>query len=104
MKVSFGIHLAPGLFPGREDLGRVADLVRMAEDFGAEAIGTYDSAFIGDDAYVRLALIAVASTRAKIGLRPTNPLRLCRFLDPVDTDLRRMKKRFRAASPATLGM
>src|SRR5271170_6714295 len=90
MKVSFGIHLAPGLFPGREDLGRVADLVRMAEDFGAEAIGTYDSAFIGDDAYVRLALIAVASTRAKIGLRPTNPLTrepqvMASFLATIDS-------------------
>jgi 5,10-methylenetetrahydromethanopterin reductase len=90
MRVSFGIHLAPGLFPGREDLGRVADLVRMAEDFGAEAIGTYDSAFIGDDAYVRLALIAVASTRAKIGLRPTNPLTrepqvMASFLATIDS-------------------
>src|SRR6266851_7188530 len=74
MKISFGIHLAPGPFFGREDLGRLTDLVKMAEDYGAEAIGTYDSAFIGDDAYVRLALMAVASTRARIGLRPTNPL------------------------------
>jgi 5,10-methylenetetrahydromethanopterin reductase len=74
MKISFGIHLAPGPFIGREDLGRLSDLVKMAEDYGAEAIGTYDSAFIGDDAYVRLALIAVASTRARVGLRPTNPL------------------------------
>ena len=54
MKISFGIHLAPGTpFVSREDLGRVADLVKMAEHYGAEAIGTYDSAFIGDDAYVR---------------------------------------------------
>src|SRR5271156_127155 len=90
MKVSFGIHLAPGLFPGREDLGRVADLVRMAEDFGAEAIGTYDSAFIGDDAYVRLALIAVAPPRAKIGLPPTTPLTrepqvMASFLATIDS-------------------
>jgi alkanesulfonate monooxygenase SsuD/methylene tetrahydromethanopterin reductase-like flavin-dependent oxidoreductase (luciferase family) len=74
MKVSFGIHLAPGLFPRREDVARAADLVKMAEDFGAEAIGTYDSAFIGDDAYVRTAQMALASTRARVGLRPTNPL------------------------------
>jgi alkanesulfonate monooxygenase SsuD/methylene tetrahydromethanopterin reductase-like flavin-dependent oxidoreductase (luciferase family) len=75
MKISFGIHLAPGApFVGREDLSRVADLVKMAEDYGAEAIGTYDSAFIGDDAYVRAAMIAAASTRARVGLRPTNPL------------------------------
>jgi 5,10-methylenetetrahydromethanopterin reductase len=74
MKISFGIHLAPGLFPRREEQARVADLVKMTEDYGAEAIGTYDSAFIGDDAYVRTALMALASTRARIGLRPTNPL------------------------------
>jgi len=74
MKISFGIHLAPGLFLRREELARVADLVKMAEDYGAAAIGTYDSAFIGDDAYVRTALMAIASTRARIGLRPTNPL------------------------------
>lgn len=74
MKVSFGIHLAPGLFLRRAELARAADLVKMAEDYGAEAIGTYDSAFIGDDAYVRAAQMALASTRARIGLRPTNPL------------------------------
>jgi 5,10-methylenetetrahydromethanopterin reductase len=90
MKVSFGIHLAPGLFLRREDQPRVADLVKMAEDYGAEAIGTYDSAFIGDDAYVRTAQMAMASTRARIGLRPTNPLTrepqvMASFLATIDT-------------------
>jgi len=90
VKVSFGIHLAPGLFIRREELGKVADLVKMAEDYGAEAIGTYDSAFIGDDAYVRTALMAVASTRARIGLRPTNPLTrepqvMASFLATIDS-------------------
>jgi 5,10-methylenetetrahydromethanopterin reductase len=91
MKISFGIHLAPGTpFVPREDLGRVADLVKMAEDYGAEAIGTYDSAFIGDDAYVRTALIAAASTRARVGLRPTNPLTrepqvMASFLASIDS-------------------
>jgi len=90
MKISFGIHLAPGLFLRREELGKVADLVKMAEDYGAEAIGSYDSAFIGDDAYVRTALMAVASTRARIGLRPTNPLTrepqvMASFLATIDS-------------------
>lgn len=91
MKISFGIHLAPGTpFIAREDLGRLADLVKMAEDYGAEAIGTYDSAFIGDDAYVRAALIASASTRARVGLRPTNPLTrepqvMASFLASIDS-------------------
>src|SRR5690348_15741451 len=46
----------------------------MAEDYGVEAIGTYDSAFIGGDAFVRATLIALASSKARVGLRPTNPL------------------------------
>ncbi len=74
MKISFGIHLAPGLLPRRDELGRIGDLVKMAEDYGADAIGTYDSSFIGDDAFVRTTLLASASTRARVGLRPTNPL------------------------------
>jgi 5,10-methylenetetrahydromethanopterin reductase len=74
MKIAFGIHLAPGPFLRREDLGRLSDLVKMTEDYGAEAIGTYDSAFIGDDAYARTTLIATASARAQVGLRPTNPI------------------------------
>jgi 5,10-methylenetetrahydromethanopterin reductase len=75
MKISFGIHVAAGRpLVRREDVGRFGDLVKMAEDYGADAIGTYDSAFIGDDAYVRATLIAVASRRARVGLRPTNPL------------------------------
>jgi alkanesulfonate monooxygenase SsuD/methylene tetrahydromethanopterin reductase-like flavin-dependent oxidoreductase (luciferase family) len=90
VKVSFGIHLAAGLFLRREELGKVADLVKMAEDYGAEAIGTYDSAFIGDDAYVRTALMATASTRARVGLRPTNPLTrepqvMASFLATIDS-------------------
>src|SRR5690348_16655734 len=46
----------------------------MAEDYGAEAVGTYDSAFIGGDAFVRATVIALASSRVRVGLRPTNPL------------------------------
>ena len=32
----------------------------MAEGYGAAAIGTYDSAFLGGDAYVRATLMALA--------------------------------------------
>jgi 5,10-methylenetetrahydromethanopterin reductase len=75
MKVSFGIHLVtPGPLMRHDEISQFADLVRMAEDYGAEAIGTYDSAFIGGDAYVRATAIALASRRARVGLRPTNPL------------------------------
>src|SRR5262249_14199588 len=56
------------------DAATFMELVRMAEGYGATAIGTYDSAFLGGDAYVRATLMAQASSRALIGLRPTNPL------------------------------
>ena len=75
MKVAFGIHLVtPGPLLRRNEVGQFSDLVRMAEDYGAEAIGTYDSSFIGGDAYVRATAIALASRKSRVGLRPTNPL------------------------------
>src|SRR6266446_6315315 len=62
----------------------------MAEDYGAEAIGTYDTAFVGGDAYVRATVMAIASTRAHIGLRPTNPITrepqvMASFLASIDS-------------------
>lgn len=75
VKVSFAVNLAPGeALLSREDVGRFSDLVKMAEDYGAEALGTYDSAFVGGDAFVRATVIALASSHARVGLRPTNPL------------------------------
>jgi len=66
------------------------ELVKIAEDYGAEAIGTYDSAFIGDDAFARATLMALASARARVGLRPTNPLTrepqvMASFLASIDS-------------------
>jgi 5,10-methylenetetrahydromethanopterin reductase len=74
-KVAFGIGFgaSPVLLRGA-DVPKFMELVRMAEGYGAEAIGTYDSAFLGGDAYVRATLMAQASSRAAIGLRPSNPL------------------------------
>lgn len=75
MKVSFGVSVSPATPLLREkDTRRFMDLVRMADDYGAEAVGTFDTAFIGGDAYVRATLIALAAPRARVGLRPTNPL------------------------------
>src|SRR6185436_7048379 len=75
MKVAFGISLStPAPLPRRDDVAKLQDLVRMAEDYGATAIGTFDTSFIGGDAYVRATLLALASRRARVGLRPTNPL------------------------------
>ncbi|HJU28672.1 MAG TPA: LLM class flavin-dependent oxidoreductase [Candidatus Binataceae bacterium] len=83
--------MAPsGPFIERDEASRFQDLVKMAEDYGAEAIGTYDSAFVGGDAYVRATLMALASSRALVGLRPTNPLTrepqvMASFLASIDS-------------------
>src|SRR5436190_12028222 len=75
MKVAFGISFGSSTpLLRREDTRKFMDLVKMADDYGAEAIGTFDTAFIGGDAYVRATLIAQASARVRVGLRPTNPL------------------------------
>ncbi len=75
MKIDFGIGLGSsvGLLSGG-DAQKFMELVKMADGYGAAAIGTYDSAFLGGDAYVRATLMALAAPRAQIGLRPSNPL------------------------------
>jgi 5,10-methylenetetrahydromethanopterin reductase len=75
VKVSFGISVSPGKpLLGQADTRAFMDLAKMAEGYGADAVGTYDSAFLGGDAYVRATLIALATARVRVGLRPTNPL------------------------------
>ena len=90
-KVAFGISFGSGpvLLRGA-DVPKFLELVTMAEGYGATAIGTYDSAFLGGDAYVRATLMAQASSRAAIGLRPTNPLTrepqvMASFLASIDS-------------------
>lgn len=73
VKVSFGVSIG-AVFLRREDAQQYMALVKMADAYGVEAIGTYDSAFIGGDTYVRTTLMALASQRARVGPRPTNPL------------------------------
>ena len=54
MKVAFGISLGSSVgLLGGGDTQKFMELVRMADGYGATAIGTYDSAFLGGDAYVR---------------------------------------------------
>jgi 5,10-methylenetetrahydromethanopterin reductase len=75
VKVAFGISLGSSVgFLGGADTQKFMELVRMADGYGATAIGTYDSAFLGGDAYVRATFIALAAPRAAVGLRPSNPL------------------------------
>ncbi len=90
-KVSFGIGLhTPTPLLRRDDLQPFLDMVKMADDYGVEAIGSYDSAFIGGDNFVRTTLFAMAVERAKVGPRPTNPLTrepqvMASFLASIDS-------------------
>jgi alkanesulfonate monooxygenase SsuD/methylene tetrahydromethanopterin reductase-like flavin-dependent oxidoreductase (luciferase family) len=75
LKVQFGVSLGSSVgLLGGGDTHKFMELARMADGYGATAIGTYDSAFLGGDAYVRATLIALAAPRAAVGLRPSNPL------------------------------
>ena len=91
MKVSFGISLSPGTpLLHEKDTQAFIDLARRADDYGAEAIGTHDTAFIGGDAYVRATLLTLGARRARVGLRPTNPLTrepqvMASFLASIDS-------------------
>src|SRR5256712_10525100 len=91
MKVAFGVSLSPGTpLLQEKDTRRFIDLAKMADDYGAEAVGTHDTAFIGGDAYVRATLIALGASRARVGLRPTNPLTrepqvMASFLASIDS-------------------
>ena len=91
MKVSFGISFGSGtpLLSGA-DVPKFMEMARRAEGYGAEAVGTYDSAFLGGDAYVRATLMAQATSRAGVGLRPSNPLTrepqiMASFLASIDS-------------------
>src|SRR3989442_11170545 len=88
-RVSFSLSPGTPLLQ-EKDTRRFIDLAKMADDYGAEAVGTHDTAFIGGDAYVRATLIALGSSRARVGLRPTNPLTrepqvMASFLASIDS-------------------
>ena len=75
MRLRFGVMVSSGdAFPHRADLAKFAELIRIIDDAGIEMIGTYDTSFIGGDAYVRATLIAEHARQAQVGLHPTNPL------------------------------
>jgi 5,10-methylenetetrahydromethanopterin reductase len=89
VKVAFGVSLGAVLLR-REDTQKFMDLVKIADGYGVAALGTYDSAFIGGDTFVRATLMALASEQARIGPRPTNPLTrepqvMASFLASIDS-------------------
>jgi 5,10-methylenetetrahydromethanopterin reductase len=73
LALGIGLGSSVALLAG-DDARKFSELARMADGYGAAAIGTHDTAFIGGDAYVRATLIALAASRAAVGLRPTNPI------------------------------
>jgi 5,10-methylenetetrahydromethanopterin reductase len=75
MTVRFGVLVSSGnAFPHRDDLSKFRELIRVIDGAGVEMIGTYDTSFIGGDAYVRATLIAETAENALVGLHPTNTL------------------------------
>jgi 5,10-methylenetetrahydromethanopterin reductase len=89
MKISFGVGIGAVLLR-QEDTQKFMELVRLVDGYGVEAIGTYDSAFLGGDTFVRTTLMALASQQARIGPRPTNPLTrepqvMASFLASIDS-------------------
>jgi 5,10-methylenetetrahydromethanopterin reductase len=91
MKVRFGV-LAAGstVLPQKDDLAKLAELIRIIDGAGIEMIGTYDTSFLGGDAFVRTTLIAQSTTNAKVGIHPTNPVTrepqiMAAFLASIDT-------------------
>jgi 5,10-methylenetetrahydromethanopterin reductase len=75
MKVRFAVNISSGsIFPRRSDRQKFAELIRVIDGAGVDMISTYDSSFLGGDAYVRATLIAEHAENAMIGVHPTNPL------------------------------
>jgi 5,10-methylenetetrahydromethanopterin reductase len=75
MKVEFGVSLGqhPHLL-GPKDAEQFLGLARQADRYDVAAISTYDTSFLGGDAFTRATLMAIGSTRVRIGIRPTNPI------------------------------
>ena len=75
MKVRFGVNISSGsAFINRSEISKFEELVKVIDGYGVDVISTYDTSFIGGDAYVRATLIAQAASQARVGLHPTNPL------------------------------
>ena len=65
MKVDFGISLGSSVgLLGGADTQKFMDLVKMADGYGATAIGTYDSAFL---------VLTVSSGDGRVSSTPKRP-------------------------------
>lgn len=68
MKLQFGIGLLPS------NLQETADQARLADDLGYDLVRIADSQCLFRDLYVALTLVALNTSRAKIGPGVTNPV------------------------------
>jgi alkanesulfonate monooxygenase SsuD/methylene tetrahydromethanopterin reductase-like flavin-dependent oxidoreductase (luciferase family) len=57
----------------RQHALRLVELARMADGYGLHSIGVGDTGFRLNDASARVTLMALGTTRAFVGMRPTNP-------------------------------
>jgi alkanesulfonate monooxygenase SsuD/methylene tetrahydromethanopterin reductase-like flavin-dependent oxidoreductase (luciferase family) len=57
----------------REHAVRLIELARMADGYGLHSIGVGDTGFRLNDASARVTLMALGTTHAFVGMRPTNP-------------------------------
>lgn len=74
MKVKFALGLQVPAIMNEADVRRFMDIVRRADDYGMHAITTGDSSLLLKDAVVGVTLMALATSRAFVGMRPTNPV------------------------------
>lgn len=52
---------------------RLVELARVADGYGLHSIGVGDTGFRLNDASARVTLMALGTTRTRVGMRPTNP-------------------------------
>jgi len=57
----------------REHAVRLIELAKMADGYGLHSIGVGDTGFRLNDASARITLMALGTTHAFVGMRPTNP-------------------------------
>lgn len=57
----------------RQHAHGLVELARMADDYGLHSIGVGDTGFRLNEAASRVTLLALGTTRAYVGMRPTNP-------------------------------
>lgn len=74
MKVKFALGIVVPPRMTTDTAHELMELVTMADSFGVHAITTGDTGFFLSDVTIAVTLMALASKRAYVGMRPTNPV------------------------------